>query len=105
MKTTVFSTKSCPFCIQAKKLLSLKGIKFDEVGVIKEGTPKSNEILKKDLQDKIESISGKRIETVPQIFLENNYIGGFTELVNHFENERNDFYERNLQEIKVELKA
>ena len=73
MKATVWSKYHCPYCDQAKALLEQKGIPFEEKKI---GDGYSKEEL-------LEAVPTAR--TVPQIFLDNNYIGGFTELKRHFE--------------------
>ncbi len=71
MKAIVWSKYNCPFCDQAKALLTQKGIEFEE-RKIGDGYTK---------EDLLEAIPNAR--TVPQIFLDNQLIGGFTELKLH----------------------
>jgi glutaredoxin len=73
MKAIVWSKYNCTFCEQAKALLSLKGIPFEERKI---GDGYSKEEL-------MEAVPTAR--TVPQIFLDDKLIGGFTELKRHFE--------------------
>jgi glutaredoxin 3 len=73
MKAIVWSKYNCPFCEQAKALLKSKGIEFEE-RKIGEGFTK---------EDLLEAVPNAR--TVPQIFLNNNLIGGFTELRKYIE--------------------
>jgi glutaredoxin 3 len=68
MKAVVWSKHHCPFCDQAKALLTQKGIEFEEKK-IGEGYSK---------EDLLEAVPTAR--TVPQIFLDDTLIGGFTEL-------------------------
>ena len=70
-KAIVWSKNSCPFCDQAKKLLGSKGIEFEERNV-------STDWTKDQL---LAAVPDAR--TLPQIFLDDNYIGGFTELRQH----------------------
>ena len=71
MKAIVWSKNQCPFCVQAKALLESKGIEFEERNV-------SISWTKEQL---LEAVPTAR--TLPQIFLDDNYIGGFTELRKH----------------------
>jgi glutaredoxin len=71
MKATVWSKDHCPFCEQAKSLLKLKGIEFEEKKI---GHGYTREQL-------LEAVPDAR--TVPQIFLDEQLIGGFTELKKH----------------------
>ena len=70
-KALVWSKNNCPFCVQAKNLLKLKGIEFDERNINEEWTR----------EQLLEAVPTAR--TLPQIFLDDNYIGGFTELRRH----------------------
>ncbi len=73
MKAIVWSKYHCPYCDQAKALLTQKGIDFEE-RKIGDGYSK---------EDLLEAVPTAR--TVPQIFLGEQYIGGFTELKKHLE--------------------
>lgn len=73
MKAIVWSKYHCPYCDQAKMLLKQKGIDFEE-RKIGDGWTK---------EELLEAVPTAR--TVPQIFLEDQYIGGFTELKKHLE--------------------
>jgi glutaredoxin-related protein len=73
MKATVWSKDHCPFCDQAKNLLKMKGIEFEEKKI---GHGYTKEQL-------LEAVPTAR--TVPQIFLDETLIGGFTELKQHFQ--------------------
>jgi glutaredoxin len=68
MKAIVWSKYHCPYCDQAKSLLKQKGIQFEE-RKIGDGWTK---------EELLEAVPTAR--TVPQIFLDDQLIGGFTEL-------------------------
>ena len=68
MTAVVWSKYNCPFCEQAKALLKSKGIAFEEKKI-------GDGYTKEEL---LEAVPNAR--TVPQIFLEGELIGGFTEL-------------------------
>ncbi len=68
MKAIVWSKYNCPYCDQAKALLKSKGIEFEE-RKIGDGYTK---------EDLLEAVPTAR--TVPQIFLGEELVGGFTEL-------------------------
>ena len=72
MKAIIWSKYHCPYCDQAKALLTQKGISFEERKI---GDGYSKEEL-------LEAIPTAR--TVPQIFIDDQLIGGFTELREHF---------------------
>lgn len=71
MKAIIWSKYQCTFCDQAKALLQQKGIQFEE-RKIGDGYTK---------EDLLEAVPSAR--TVPQIFLDDQLIGGFTELKAH----------------------
>jgi glutaredoxin len=71
MKAVVWSKEQCPFCDQAKALLKMKGIEFEERKV-------GGDWTKEQL---LEAVPTAR--TVPQIFLDDQLIGGFQELKSH----------------------
>ena len=72
-KAVVWSKDSCPFCLQAKALLESNGIEFEERNVSKDWT--KDQLL----------AAVPNARTLPQIFLDDNYIGGFTELRRHLQ--------------------
>jgi glutaredoxin 3 len=65
---TIYTSVSCPYCIQAKRLLDRKGLPYSEIDVTYD-TARRFEMIK---------ASGRR--TVPQIFIGEQPIGGFDEL-------------------------
>jgi len=73
MKAIVWSKDTCPFCDQAKNLLKLKGIEFEERNISTDWTR----------EQLLEAVPNAR--TVPQIFLDEQLIGGFTELRKHLQ--------------------
>ncbi len=66
---TLYTKDNCAFCTSAKRLLTSNNIVFDEVD------------LTKDPSVLLELVAKTGHRTVPQIFVEDTFIGGFTELV------------------------
>ena len=64
----VYSTNNCPWCTRAKSLLRAKGIHYEEIDI------SSNQALALEMVER----SGRR--TLPQIFIDDEPIGGFDEL-------------------------
>lgn len=64
----IYSTSYCPFCLRAKQLLNSKGVQY-QVIQINEEPEKRAEMIKK---------SGRT--SVPQIFIDNQHIGGCDDL-------------------------
>ena len=73
MKAIVWSKDACPFCVQAKALLESRDIEFEERNVSKDWTR----------EQLLEAVPNAR--TLPQIFLDEQYIGGFTDLRKHLQ--------------------
>jgi len=73
MNAVVWSKYHCPQCDQAKALLSQKGIKFEE-RKIGDGYTK---------EELLEAVPTAR--AVPQIFINEEYVGSLTELKNYLE--------------------
>ncbi len=65
----VYSSAHCPYCVMAKQLLERKGVSYEEIRVDLDPS-KREEMMKKSRQ-----------RTVPQIFINNKAIGGYTDLV------------------------
>ena len=68
MKAIVWSKDQCPYCVQAKALLESRGIEYEERNVSKNWTK----------EQLLAAVPTAR--TLPQIFLDEEYVGGFTEL-------------------------
>jgi glutaredoxin 3 len=67
-KVVIYSKTYCPFCVRAKSLFDGKGVSYEEIMV--DADPQ----LFVDLKKKTGMM------TVPQIFIDDKLIGGFTEL-------------------------
>lgn len=65
---TIYSTDWCPYCQKAKKLLESKGVKYDEINVDQ----------KPNLREEIVAKTG--MKTIPQIFIGDHFVGGYSEL-------------------------
>ena len=64
-KVTIYSGHPCPFCESAKALLKTKNVEIQEFDVWKDPA-KAKEMLQRT--------NGAR--SIPQIFIEDHYIGG-----------------------------
>ena len=69
MKIDIYTSPLCGFCTVAKNLLIKKGVVFDEYDVVKE--PSLKPVM-------IERANGSK--TVPQIFINQQHIGGWEQL-------------------------
>lgn len=71
MKAIVWSTTTCSFCKQAKALLDKHNIPYEERLI---GSDWTKEQLLQEVPN---------ARTVPQIFIDEKYVGGYTDLVSH----------------------
>ena len=78
MKAEVYSKSNCPFCVKAKALLTQKGIEFEELDAV---------ALRDQLIERVTKDTGNAPRTVPQIYLDGQYIGGYDQLAAHFANQ------------------
>lgn len=69
MKAIVWSNVGCTYCEQAKKLLQSKNIEYEERNI-------AHGLW--TVQQLQEAVPGAR--TVPQIFIDDKYIGGYQQL-------------------------
>jgi glutaredoxin 3 len=66
-KILMYTTRWCPFCVMAKRLLAAKGVRVEEVLV---DEPEQRAVMMQR--------TGRR--TVPQIFIGERHVGGFDEI-------------------------
>ena len=64
----MFTTRFCPYCVAARRLLEQLGIEFEDVAV------DGDSELRRDVM----TASGQR--TVPQVWVGEQHVGGYTEL-------------------------
>ena len=65
----MYTSAFCPYCVNAERLLTAKGIAL---------ITKIRIDLQPELRDEMIRKTGHR--TVPQIYIDKKYVGGFTEL-------------------------
>ena len=78
---TVYSKNGCPFCVQAKTLLQMKGVEVVE----------HNFQLDPEKRDELfERAAAINVvpRTAPQIWIDDVYIGGFEQLKSYFDSKR-----------------
>jgi glutaredoxin 3 len=65
----IYTTRYCPYCIAAKRLLSHKGVSFIEIDVGGDHAERSKMVMR---------ANGRM--TVPQIFIGATHVGGYDDL-------------------------
>ncbi len=66
-KVTLYTTRYCPYCMRAKILLKSKDAAFEEVDVSDD-----------DARDEL--VERTQWQTVPQIFIGEEFVGGYDQL-------------------------
>jgi len=67
-RSIVYSKKNCPFCAMAMEELKLRGIPFDKVDL-------------EEIDKTAAEVTGRKVNTVPQIYIEGEYVGGYDDLM------------------------
>jgi glutaredoxin 3 len=67
-KITVYTTEPCGYCRQAKALLAKRGLDYEEIN------------LTKDSDGRAELAARTGMMTFPQVLIDGELVGGFTEL-------------------------
>ena len=68
-RTLIYGKDDCPYCAKAKEELSLRGIPFDYINLTELGKTAA------------EVTGRKEAKTVPQIYIEGKYVGGYDQLM------------------------
>lgn len=68
-EVVIYSTSVCPYCIRAKQLLERKGVAYKEINLSQEAPEVRTELMQRTQH-----------RTVPQIFINDQFIGGFDQL-------------------------
>jgi len=64
----IYTTTYCGYCVRAKDLLTRKGVKYEELDVTGDD----------EMRSKLVEMSGQR--TVPQIWIGDTHVGGYSDL-------------------------
>lgn len=72
MQAIIWTKDGCSYCEKAKNELTARGIIYEERNIQKTWT-------KTQLLEKVPNA-----RTVPQIFIDNIYVGGYTELMSYY---------------------
>jgi glutaredoxin 3 len=64
---TVYTTTFCPYCVRVKRLLDAKGLQYEEIN------------LARDPEGRSELVKLTGMMTFPQVLVDGQLVGGFTE--------------------------
>lgn len=65
---TLYTTRFCPYCVAARQLLQSKGVEFTDIPVDGDS----------ELRQQMAQRAGQ--QTVPQIWIGDTHVGGYTDL-------------------------
>ena len=68
-KVVIYSTRICPYCVRAKNFFDKKNITYTEI------------MIDKDPSLIAEMVEKSGRQSVPQIFIDDQHIGGYDDLV------------------------
>ena len=71
-RSIVYGKFNCPFCTLAKEELKVRGIQFDYIDLLETGKTAAE-------------VTGRKVKTVPQIYIAGEYVGGYEELIAYFD--------------------
>lgn len=74
MNAELYTKPNCPYCVKAKALLEKHGISYVERDAVAE---------REQLIERVTNDTGNAPRTVPQIYLDGAYIGGYDQLNAH----------------------
>lgn len=75
-RTIIYGKSNCPWCKLATEELSLRGMTFDYIDLEEIGKTAAE-------------VTGRKVKTVPQIYIEGKYVGGYEDLMSHLESDYN----------------
>lgn len=79
MKIEIYSINNCPYCTKAKEIFNKNGFEFTNYLV------DGKNINKTHIQKRVDALGiNTKISTVPQIFIDDQYVGGHSELVSKY---------------------
>jgi len=67
-RTLVYGKEGCPFCVMTKSYLELNGIPYEYIDLT-------------EINKTAAEVTGRDVSTVPQIYIEGRYIGGYEDLM------------------------
>lgn len=70
-KIEIYTSEVCPYCIKAKRLLKMLDLEYSEHNI---------EENFDEICEELSSKFGLNVSTVPQIIINDKYVGGYTDL-------------------------
>ncbi len=73
MHVVILGKRNCPYCVNAKDLAKAKGLNYKYIDIEAQGFTKED----------LEVYTGQPVRSVPQIFVDGDLVGGFTEFFSY----------------------
>jgi len=74
---TIYSKANCPYCVKAKQLLTTAHVIDCDPFLVAS--------VKIDFLRQMDLFTGKQYRTFPMIFYDGEFVGGFTDVKDHYE--------------------
>jgi ribonucleoside-diphosphate reductase alpha chain len=71
MRSLVYGKANCPFCALAKDELDIRGVQYEFIDL-------------EEIGKSAAEVTGRKVKTVPQIYIEGQYVGGYDEMMEYF---------------------
>lgn len=75
MKIEIYSKDNCGYCVELKHLFKFHNLEYTEYSL-------NNGYTKDDIQQRVGDT--KQINVVPQVFIDNQYIGSYLDVIKYF---------------------
>lgn len=79
-RTIIYGKANCPFCEMAKQELAMQNIPFDYIDL-------------EEIGKSAAEVTGRKVKTVPQIYIRGRYVGGYEELMAYLDQALDDVAE------------
>ena len=81
-KITIYTSTTCPYCVKAKRLLKMLNLDFEEINC--------DDNFDEMCANLSEKYNQPCISTVPQIIINDNYVGGYDDLEHLYKTKKLD---------------
>lgn len=81
-KVIIYTSQACPYCIKAKKLLKMLNLEYEEIN--------SDNNFDEMCLNLSQKYNQPNVSTVPQIIINDRYIGGYDDLERMYKTKKLD---------------
>jgi glutaredoxin 3 len=90
MNAEIYTKSICPYCTRAKRIFEKENISYTEINAVEN---------LEELKTKVIAAIGSPPQKVPQIWIDEKYIGGYDQLVSWVEKMKTPLIENSLSTI------